>query len=317
MLARRIEWYVEKNKILPTYSTGFRKDQSTLDCLVRVISYIQLNFEKGVPTVACFLDIENAYNNVSILQVTKILHELRIGKKVCEYIWSFLNERYLKIKNEKGDDILMRRTDRGLAQGDPLSPLIFNIATYKLAQKIEEIHLCQYADDFVLYISNKNLRICETKLQVALNEIVTQLKNIGLDLSAAKSKFCIFGRGRSRREITLKIEENQLTSAHCIKYLGIWLDSHLRWSKHIKEIAEKVSKFLNILKMLAGSGWGVHPKHLRRLYIALLRSRLDYGSFLYDSSAISHLSKLDRIQNQALRIIGGFIKMPLVAEAHR
>lgn len=67
-------------------------------------------------------------------------------------------------------------------------------------------------------------------------------------------------------------------------------------------------KTLNILKVLAGSGWGVHPKHLRRLYINLIRSRIDFGSYLYDSSANSHTYKLDKIQNQALRIIGGFIK---------
>lgn len=35
---------------------------------------------------------------------------------------------------------------------------------------------------------------------------------------------------------------------------------------------------------------------------------LDYGSFLYDCSANTHLSKLDKLQNQALQIIGGYIK---------
>lgn len=60
--------------------------------------------------------------------------------------------------------------------------------------------------------------------------------------------------------------------------------------------------------MLAGSGWGIHPLQLKRIYIAMIRSRIDYASFLYDTSASTHLTKLDVVQNICLRIIGGFIK---------
>lgn len=40
----------------------------------------------------------------------------------------------------------------------------------------------------------------------------------------------------------------------------------------------------------------------------MIRSRFDFGCYLYGNSAKTHLAKIDRIQNQALRIIGGFIK---------
>ncbi|KAF9409170.1 hypothetical protein HW555_011387, partial [Spodoptera exigua] len=53
---------------------------------------------------------------------------------------------------------------------------------------------------------------------------------------------------------------------------------------------------------VASSSWGVHPVHLRRLYIAIIRSRLDYGCFLFDNSAKTNIYKLDKIQNQAMRV---------------
>ncbi|XP_073952992.1 uncharacterized protein [Choristoneura fumiferana] len=65
---------------------------------------------------------------------------------------------------------------------------------------------------------------------------------------------------------------------------------------------------VELLNDMAGTSWGVHPTHLRCLYISLIRSRLDYGSFLYGSCANSHLNKLDIVQNRALRICGGFIR---------
>lgn len=92
------------------------------------------------------------------------------------------------------------------------------------------------------------------------------------------------------------------------KILGYLVGQIFKMGKHINEVCEKAQKYLSLLKVLAGSGWGVHPLHLRRLYIALIRSRIDYGSFLYDNAATCHISKLDKLQNQALRVIGGFIK---------
>ncbi|XP_041975666.1 uncharacterized protein LOC121730614 [Aricia agestis] len=88
----------------------------------------------------------------------------------------------------------------------------------------------------------------------------------------------------------------------------MWLDNSLRWGKHLNETLIKTQKFLNILKVLRGSGWGAHPDHLRRLYLSLIRSRFDYGCYLYDNSAQVHCNKIDVVQNQSLRIIGGFIR---------
>ena len=44
------------------------------------------------------------------------------------------------------------------------------------------------------------------------------------------------------------------------------------------------------------------------LYLALLRSKLEYGSFLYDTAAKSNLIILDRIQYKAIRIMLGALK---------
>lgn len=168
--------------------------------------------------------------------------------------------------------------------------------------------IAQYADDFVIYASGTNLADSVLNIQNALDTMVLILNNLGLELSCTKTKVCNFTRGRKKHLININVNGRVLEQIDNIKYLGIWLDKGLRWGKHINEIWDKVQRFLSLLKVLAGSNWGVHPKHIRRLYVALLRSRMEYACFLYDSSTKTHLSKLDKVQNQALRIIGGFIR---------
>lgn len=189
-----------------------------------------------------------------------------------------------------------------------MSPLLFNLATLDICKTIQTVGISQYADDFVLYTSSHNMELAIIELQRACQHLNSILNNLGLAISPTKSKICIFKKGGYRGSVDLKINDIPLPMVNCFKYLGLWLDSSLRWGKHINETAQKISKFINILKVLSGPGWGVHQKHLRRLYIAIVRSRLDYASFLYDNSCKTNLFKLDRIQNQALRVIGGYIK---------
>lgn len=287
MICKKLEWYTEKQCILSPYTSGFRRGQSCLDCLARLITYVQTGLTNNIPTVACFLDIENAYNNVLIEKVVGTLDELNVGSKVCNYVWSFLSDRCLMIKNNKS--VYTRWTTRGLAQGDPLSSLLFNLTTYNLCRQFETtIKVSQYADDFLFYVSNKNLNICEQSLQSALNTMVVMLSNLGLELSDSKSMLCIFSRGRRRNLINVKVHGRIIKQVENIKYLGMWLDRSLLWNRHIKETTEKTFRYLNVLKVLAGPSWGVHPKYLRTLYISLIRSRIDFGCFLYDTSAKVH-----------------------------
>lgn len=64
MILNRIEWYLEHNKVFSDCTVGFRKCRSSLDSLSNLTSRIQAGFSEGHCTIGCFIDIENAYNNI-------------------------------------------------------------------------------------------------------------------------------------------------------------------------------------------------------------------------------------------------------------
>jgi len=55
-------WYLETNKFLTPEQSGFRKQRSTVDHLVRLESYICHAMAHKQHIVAVFFDIEKAYD---------------------------------------------------------------------------------------------------------------------------------------------------------------------------------------------------------------------------------------------------------------
>ncbi len=70
------------------------------------------------------------------------------------------------------------------------------------------------------------------------------------------------------------------------------------------------------MRCLTGREWGASCSALKTIYVALIRSVLDYGSVAYGSAAKSLLKKLDRIQAQALRVCSGAFKTSPVPALH-
>ncbi|KAJ8709247.1 hypothetical protein PYW07_009073 [Mythimna separata] len=307
IITRRLEWFLEKNELLSQDTTGFRRSKSCYDGLSRLVARVETGFSKKNPTVGCFIDVENAYNNVSVTSLLGILDNLGIGYVLCNYLWQYLHRRYLFVELHD-NSLICRHSGVGIAQGDPLSPLLFNAATITVCRSISNVFISQYADDFVIYDTQKRLSDSVSHIQNALHIFQNIMKDLGLNISQKKTKVCLFSRGRRNTKIHLFVNDSLIDQVDCIKYLGMWLDSSLKWGKHINEIREKICRYLNIFKVLSGGKWGIHPSHLRRLYIAIIRSRMDYGCFLYGRCANGHLLKLDRVQNQAMRIMGGFIR---------
>ena len=59
------------------------------------------------------------------------------------------------------------------------------------------------------------------------------------------------------------------------------------------------------MRKVSKHDWGGDRATLKLMYTSLIRSKLDYASFLFSNAADCHLKKLDQIQYKAIRIITG------------
>lgn len=65
MIKNRLQWWVETNNILPSSQSGLRKGRSCLDNLTAITLYIEDGFYRNQETVAAFLDVQGAFENVN------------------------------------------------------------------------------------------------------------------------------------------------------------------------------------------------------------------------------------------------------------
>ena len=81
------------------------------------------------------------------------------------------------------------------------------------------------------------------------------------------------GPKTNRNNLSFDLKGNKITCEENVKLLGITVDSHLNFDKHISEICKKESQQLNILKRI-----GKYLNRLGRLtiYYSFILSNFNY-----------------------------------------
>ncbi|KZV79510.1 hypothetical protein EXIGLDRAFT_585415, partial [Exidia glandulosa HHB12029] len=102
-----------------------------------------------------------------------------------------------------------------------------------------------------------------------------------------------------------------------VKYLGILIDSKLRWKEHAEAAVAKATKTLLACARLPRPTFGLPHRHVRRLYISVVLPRLEYGLSVWFSpvrarpsgkgrcGSVGVARQCDKLQRVAARLIAG------------
>ena len=110
------------------------------------------------------------------------------------------------------------------------------------------------------------------------------------------SKKCYLLSSRTKTSHFYTINDQILKQVQDNPYLGLTISDNLKWKTHINNICKKANSTLGFLRRNLRHC----PKTCRKnAYLALVRSKVEYGSIIWDPYNQSDIDRLERIQRSA------------------
>ena len=319
LLNTRLEYFLEKNKIIPECQSGFRKFRSTTDNLVYLTENIKNTLKRNgwIQYITCF-DVRKAFDKVWHVKLLSKLKDIGLSGHFYNTIANFLQNRSIRVKNDK--ELSERHyMDMGTPQGAVLTPTLFTIMLYDISKlKLEEQNLLMFADDIALISNVFRLDSMKHKAasytpkrleqhQTAISLLEDYMTENGFSFSGEKTQFMTVVRDsfKDYRKASIIVGCTKKEASPTIKYLGLIIHHHLSWKPYFSDVAFKSQSAINLLRVLAAQNWARGTKFLVDVARATIRTRLSYGQECF-FSAVPHEKKiLDKIEAMALKIALG------------
>ena len=298
---------------------GFRSSRSTTTALLPLIHQIVNGFNEPRPplrTVAVSIDLSKAFDTVNHNTLISILTDSPLRNNTVRWLSAYLRGRLVSCRYNNISSP-HRHMHAGVPQGSCISPTLFNhfVSSYPHSSHLTT----SYADDFTDASSHTDFTQAASALTEHASRVSEWAENLGLSLSAPKSSVTLFtsDRQQSHTHPTVSLNNTALPLVRHPCLLGVTLDPHLTFTPHISNIVSRAAPRINILKALAGTNWGQQCETIAITYKSIVRSLFLYAAPIwFPNTSTSNINRLQIIQNSALRIATGCLKMSPIQHLH-
>src|ERR1043165_4473680 len=301
----RLSNFVEKSNIIFSHQYGFQSGRSTFMPLLNMYDKISNAFENSEYSIGIFFDLAKAFDTVNHDILLQKLANYGIRGTQLAWFTSYLEKR-LQCVSCNGALSGFRMVKYGVQQGSNLGPLLFLLYINDLPNVSPILSFILFADDTNVFYSHKSYH---TLVQTINNELISIAEWFSanrLSLNLEKTNFILF---RSHKKICppsdsllLSINGTLISQVSSSKFLGVYIDQHLTWNDHIKNISAKVAKNIGILYRTSH----ILPSSIRaKLYYSLVYPYISYCNLVWASTYVSRLHKLVSLQKRVVRIIAG------------
>lgn len=301
LFVKRLNDFLAKYDLLKPNQFGFRAGSSTNLALLSLTDYIKKSIDSGLLVGSVFIDFTKAFDTINHNILFHKLDMYGIRGPALSFLRSYLINREGKVYNgEHSSDTKI--INQGVPQGSIIGPLLFIIYINDIVDHLQSDHCVLYADDTTLSCAHKSLPPLVSLLNGVLTKAMDWCHKNHLIINPSKTKFMLFRSEQKRVSFKPAINLGTDTihvSDHVI-FLGVHLDSHLKFRNHFNYLRRKTAYGIRALIKARQ----FFPRHaLLSLYFAFIHSHLIYGIVAWGNTYNCHITYVQHIQNQAIRII--------------
>ena len=222
-----------------------------------------------------------------------------VKPNILRIIEDFLSRRQqcVRVNNVLSDYI---DVSVGAPQGTKLGPILWLFYVNDL--DVDGFKCVKYADDTSFY--KTVFRPGIDTVSQAILEAQNWSKENSMLLNSDKTEvmnILINHRYEYDDEVFI-CEDFSIQPTNCVKFLGVFIDDHLSFSKHIDEIISKCNKRIFLLRQL--KILGMNSSGLQTFYCSNIRSILCYAApAFYTLLSDNDKIRIERIQRTCTRVI--------------
>lgn len=299
VILSRISNILDENQ--PREQAGFRSGYSTLDHIHVIKQLFEKGKEHNLNFYCSFVDYSKAFDTIEHEKIWNALKNQGVEHKYIRILKNIYSNSKAKIKLEKeGKEIKM---ERGVRQGDPLSPKLFTAvledvfrqldwATCGLSINGENLSHLRFADDLIILSSSSN------GLQAMLDDLVRESGKVGLVMNTLKTKVMTNGK-----EEPILVNNNPLEYVKEYIYLGQVIALADQTTKEIdRRVGNAWKQFWSLKEVMKSGGISIGIK--RKLFDVSVLPVLTYGCQTWALTK-ANIKKLETCQNSMERSMMG------------
>lgn len=297
--------HIDNYNIVTENQHGFRKNLNTTTQLLHVTH-----------RAAEALDQKRNYNIVSFdftKAFDRVPHELLVYKlarysfdKTCvQWISDWLKGRS-SVVSANGHLSKEFEVCSGVPQGSVLGPLLFLLYINDIHTNVIHSDCRLYADDTLLSCDITN---DPTLLQKDVDSLFDWACSWGMVFNPRK---CVHIQiGKTEPENTVILGSEPIPTSDCVKYLGVHIQSDLKWNKHISNITAKANRSLGCLRRNLSEA----PSKTKLItYKTVVRPILEYATPVWSPHNAGLINSIDKVQRRAVRWTFRLKKLDSVTE---
>jgi len=279
---------------------GFGTDDYGCTLTFKMLTVLEQRRE-GV-LISC--DVKGAFDRVWWARLKARLKKRGLRRRALKLIRDYLHKRFLRVVNN-GKSSADKELFSSVPQGGKWSPPLWNFDISEMDQWISKLgELICYADDSGLWyeITAENTDYMIQGINADLESLMEWGRDNKTTFEADKTAMMLVSNKRRPFDITgIRMGGFPVEQVKELKLVGYLFDQKMTFGPMVSKLAQKARSRVAALRRIKHL---LSAENLKLMYTMFVRSTMEYGSVAFMGTATTHLQKLDRVQDSAVKCCG-------------
>ena len=98
LVTNRLQWWMEHKGIFNKFQSGFRKNRTCEDHILRLQDEVHKALHNKHSTLACFLDLKKAFDTMWVQGLLYKMQQIGLKGQIYNWIRDFLTKRSIQVR---------------------------------------------------------------------------------------------------------------------------------------------------------------------------------------------------------------------------